>query len=112
VHFYSPGETDLVEHAGEIPRATVPSGGLAPEYGALLVETYLAALGGTEGIPCLAIDPAAVPSLPLAPEGAFVLSRIDGGSSVEDVVDMSGLARVEALRILCELLQRGIIRVD
>ena len=52
-----------------------------------------------------------VTSLPLEPQAAFVLSRVDGGSSVEDVIDMSGLARLDTLRILYALLEQGVIEV-
>lgn len=115
VHIYSASEiVEMVDlgDLGDLTGQAAPTQALAPAYGALLVETYLSALGGTMGVPCLAVHPAEVPSLPLGPQAAFVLSRIDGGSSVEDVLDMSGLPRVETLRILYELLQQGIIRVE
>ena len=76
-----------------------------------MAESYLAALGGIAGVPRLAVDPTRVPSLPLGPQVAFVLSRIDGACSVDDVLDMSGFAREETLRILYELLQQGVIEV-
>jgi hypothetical protein len=121
VHIYSSSEigdmVTLVELAdlGDLAAPSgrsLPTEPVSPEYDALLVETYLAALGGTHGIPCLAVPPARVPSLPLGPQAAFVLSRIDGGSTVEDVLDMTGLSRVETLRILYDLLQHEVIRVD
>jgi hypothetical protein len=115
VHIYSSQEiVDMVDlgDLGDLTGRASPTQALAPEYDALLIETYLSALGGTAGVPCLAVHPVAVPSLPLGPQAAFVLSRIDGASSVDDVLDMSGLPRVETLRILYELLQQGTIRVE
>jgi hypothetical protein len=97
---------------GDLTGRTSPTRSLLPEYDALLVETYLTALGGPASVPTLAVRQVDVAALPLGPQAAFVLSRIDGASSIEDVLDMSVLARVETLRILCELLQRGIIRVE
>jgi hypothetical protein len=38
-----------------------------------------------------------------------VLSRIDGFSTFEDVIDISGLPRFDTCRILDKLLQDGII---
>jgi hypothetical protein len=37
------------------------------------------------------------------------LSRIDGMSSFEDIIDISGLPRFETCKILSRLLQDGII---
>jgi hypothetical protein len=76
-----------------------------------LAETYLAALGGSDGCPRLAMAPSLVPSLPLGQRAAFVLSRIDGESSIEDVLDMSGFPREETLGILYDLLLQGVIEV-
>ena len=42
--------------------------------------------------------------------GITVLSRIDGMTSFEDIVDISGLPRFDTCRILNQLLQDGIIR--
>jgi len=38
-----------------------------------------------------------------------VLRFLDGMSTIEDVLDASGLPRVDALRILDDLLQRRVI---
>jgi hypothetical protein len=76
-----------------------------------LAETYLAALGGADRRPRLAMAQSLVPSLPLGQRAAFVLSRIDGESSVEDVLDMSGFPREETLAILYDLLQQGVIEI-
>jgi len=45
----------------------------------------------------------------LDPAAGFVLSRIDGFSTFEDVIDISGLPRFDTCRILDKLLQDGII---
>jgi hypothetical protein len=103
-----PGDAPAPSASSEA--TTVPPAS-TQEYDALLMETYLAALGGTEGCPVLAVEPRRVLTLPLGPQAAFVLSRIDGQSSVEDVLDMSSFPRVETLRILYDLLQQGIIEV-
>ena len=39
----------------------------------------------------------------------FVLTFVDGMSSVDDILDASGLPRVEALHILADLLTKGVI---
>lgn len=63
------------------------------------------------------IDKRAVPKI-IAPDlarvgldhrGAFLLGFIDGGTSVEDIVDASGIGEEEALAILADLEKRGAI---
>jgi hypothetical protein len=44
--------------------------------------------------------------------GAFVLGFIDGGSSLEDILDMSGLPKADLLRIIGELIDSGAVAID
>ena len=48
-------------------------------------------------------------SVPLHPEEAFLLSRIDGIASAEEVLDLSPLPRVRTLRLLVRLLRHRLI---
>jgi serine/threonine protein kinase len=45
----------------------------------------------------------------VSPEQAFLLSRLDGGASVEEVLDLSPLSRHDTLRQLLALLRDGLI---
>jgi serine/threonine-protein kinase len=45
----------------------------------------------------------------LLPEEAFLLSRIDGVASADEVLDLSPLPRLRTLRLLVRLLRRGLI---
>jgi serine/threonine protein kinase len=45
----------------------------------------------------------------LLPEEAFLLSRIDGIASADEVIDLSPLPRLRTLRLLVRLLRRGLI---
>jgi hypothetical protein len=47
----------------------------------------------------------------LDPRSAFLLSRIDGSMTVEDVLDVSGMPRTEALRVMALLVRRGAVVV-
>lgn len=67
--------------------------------------------------PAPAIDKRAVPKI-IAPDlarvgldhrGAFLLGFIDGGTTVEGIVDASGIGEEEALAILADLTKRGAI---
>jgi serine/threonine-protein kinase len=45
----------------------------------------------------------------LLPEEAFLLSRVDGIASADEVIDLSPLPRLRTLRLLVRLLRRGLI---
>jgi hypothetical protein len=49
------------------------------------------------------------PAADLDPKSAFLLSRLDGMSSVDDLLDISGMPRLEALRALALLVKRGVV---
>jgi serine/threonine protein kinase len=48
----------------------------------------------------------------VSPEQAFLLSRLDGGASVEEVLDLSPLSRRDTLRQLLALMRDGLIATD
>jgi serine/threonine-protein kinase len=54
----------------------------------------------------------APPQSDLTPGDAFVLSRIDGAISIEDLVDVCPLPRLQTLRSAARLLERGLIAID
>jgi hypothetical protein len=45
----------------------------------------------------------------LLPEEAFLLSRIDGVATAEEVIDLSPLPRLRTLRLLVRMLRRELI---
>ncbi|HWZ87516.1 MAG TPA: serine/threonine-protein kinase [Polyangiaceae bacterium] len=47
----------------------------------------------------------------VSPEQAFLLSRVDGGVTVEEVLDLSPLSRRDTLRLLIEMLRDGLVTV-
>ena len=57
-------------------------------------------------VPVLVAD---VTKLNLDHRAAFVLRFLDGMSSIEDILDASGLPRLEALSILDNLLRHQVI---
>ena len=58
----------------------------------------------------LRVQPPAAGEYPsLLPEEAFLLSRIDGVATTEEVLDLSPLPRVRTLRLLVRLLRRRLI---
>ncbi|MBP6628281.1 MAG: hypothetical protein KBG28_29715 [Kofleriaceae bacterium] len=45
----------------------------------------------------------------MSARAAFLLSRIDGVCSFDELLDVSGMPRFEAMRYLCRMLMRGLI---
>ena len=48
--------------------------------------------------------------LSLDHRAGFLLSLVDGRSTVDEVLDMSGMSELEALRLLLQLLQQNVIK--
>jgi hypothetical protein len=74
-------------------------------------DQLLARLGGDLKVPKLVIDRAKITALALDHRAGFVLSLVDGRIPIEDILDVSGMPRRDALRILCELVDRGAIKL-
>lgn len=80
------------------------AGKVARDHLPLVEKIYGALLGGPERVPT---HGQAMGSL--EPRSAFLLSRIDGSMTVEDVLDVSGMPRLEALREMALLVRRGAV---
>ena len=74
-----------------------------------LVHFHLARLGGLAAVLDLKVAGAEVRWLGLDHRAGFLLSLVDGTTTVEEIVDMSGMAKHEALRLLAELLDGGAV---
>ncbi|MDW8250942.1 MAG: hypothetical protein RMJ98_16735 [Myxococcales bacterium] len=73
---------------------------------------YEAKLGSLAGVPRVILPPDQVRWLSLDHRAGFLLSCIDGHSSVEDILDVSGMPAIDALRILHDLLVQKVIAVS
>lgn len=78
----------------------------------VLKQMYISRLGGMGGVPRLSLSGDKVKWLSLDHKAGFLLSRVDGFTSVEEILDVSGMPALEALRILFELSQQNVIRVS
>ena len=79
-------------------------GKVAQDYLPLVEQIYGAILGGADRVPTHGKAMGT-----LEPRSAFLLSRIDGAMTVEDVLDVSGMPRLEALREMALLVRRGAV---
>ncbi len=67
-------------------------------------------LGDLNRQPVLARPLHELGAAPISPRAAFLLSRVDGTLSLDEILDVSGMPRLEAYRYLCQLFLRGILR--
>ncbi len=65
----------------------------------------------THAVPWLIVTLDEVRRLPIDPRVGFIVSFIDGRSTVEMIVDMAGFPRALTLRILVKLLALGAIEL-
>lgn len=74
-----------------------------------LVALYTSRLGSLDRAPRVVLPDHEIRWLGLDNRSGFLLSRIDGKATVEEIIDMSGMARLEALRTLSELIAVGVV---
>ena len=75
-----------------------------------MMTVFQAYLGDLQRTPQLARPLHELASAPISPRAAFLLSRIDGLLSLDEILDVCGMPRLEAYRHLCQLFLRGILR--
>lgn len=75
----------------------------------LLEGQYVKIMGSTESIPVLRVSPEELRDKALDPRAGFILSLVDGATSVETLLDLSSMPRLEALRLMYELTVERVI---
>ena len=77
-----------------------------------LQEIYSQRIGDLEGIPTVQVPRHEIVWQNLDHRTGFLLSRIDGFLSYQDIIDVSGMAEFEAFRIIVGLMDEEIIGVN
>lgn len=72
-----------------------------------LSDMHLSRLGGPNKLPQIAVAGSEIRWLGLDHRAGFLLSHVDGKSTIDELVDLSGMARHEALKVLVELVDAG-----
>jgi hypothetical protein len=75
----------------------------------VLMQMYSARLGALTQVVNIAIPSDQIRWLSLDHRAGFLLSLVDGASSVEELLDICGMPRLDALRILYQLLEQRVI---
>jgi hypothetical protein len=76
-----------------------------------LEQLYINKIGSLDRVPVSALKDADLRWLGLDHRAGFVLSRVDGKATVEELVDICGMPRMEVFKTLIELLNQGAINV-
>jgi hypothetical protein len=75
----------------------------------VLESMYAARLGPLDRVPTVLVQRAQLRWLSIDHRAGFVLSLIDGSSTLEMILDVCGMPRLDAIRILHELVQQKIV---
>jgi hypothetical protein len=75
----------------------------------VLTQMYLSRLGGLDQVINVVLPPEELRWLNLDHRAGFLLSMVDGASTIEELLDISGMPRLDALRILATLREQRAI---
>lgn len=75
----------------------------------VLTGMYTARLGSLDQVVTVGVPGEQIRWLSLDHRAGFLLSLVDGSSTLEEILDISGMPRLDALRIMFSLLQEGVI---
>ena len=78
----------------------------------ILQQMYTARLGSTDLVPRVTLSSDQIRWLTLDHKSGFLLSCIDGYSTIDEILDVCGMPPLDALRILCDLVQQNVIAVS
>jgi len=76
-----------------------------------LVQLYESRVGDMQTVPVVKVPPSEIRWLGLDHRAGFLLSRVDGLGTVEQLIDISGMPRLEVLKTLVELLDSDAIEL-
>lgn len=78
----------------------------------VLTQMYAARLGQLDQVVSVAVPADQIRWLSLDHRAGFLLSLVDGMTSIEEILDVSGMTRLDALRIMFTLLQQRVIGLE
>jgi len=78
----------------------------------VLTQMYAARIGPMDQVAVVAVPPDQITWLSLDHRAGFLLSLVDGVSSIEEILDISGMTRLDALRIMYTLVQQNVITLQ
>jgi hypothetical protein len=77
-----------------------------------LQKLYESRLGALDRVPRIVMTPAGIAALTLDIFAGFLLSRVDGHSTLHEIAFAHGMSPDHALRVLSELYLQGVLALD
>ena len=77
-----------------------------------LSDGYSRKLGARSRTLRISVAPDKIPRLTIDHRSAFLLSRIDGVSTIDEILDVSGMPMLDAMRVLVELIEQRLVVAD
>jgi len=77
----------------------------------VLTQMFAARIGPLDQVISVAVSPEEVQWLALDHRAGFLLSLVDGQSTVDEILDISGMTRLDALKIIFDLIERHVVRL-
>jgi tetratricopeptide (TPR) repeat protein len=102
------GALDRFRAAADLEPDRIEVEGYIDAIRSRLLQRYRKRMGDTGSVPKLLIEPSAITRHQLPADAGFVLSLVDGETTVEQLIALSGMDAFEALRILNDLVDAGI----
>jgi hypothetical protein len=72
---------------------------------------FAARIGPLDQVISVVISPEEIQWLALDHRAGFLLSLVDGQSTVDEILDISGMTRLHALKIIFDLTERQVVRL-
>jgi hypothetical protein len=83
--------------------------GCAHSCRAKLTASYVESLGSLDRVPVMVAPLDELEARSVDHRAGFLLSQVDGATNLETILDVSGMPPLDALRIVRELVRRGIV---
>ncbi|HET6923386.1 MAG TPA: hypothetical protein VFI16_09580 [Anaeromyxobacteraceae bacterium] len=104
------GSLEMIEKILKIDGGHAEARAYLRQNESTLVSMYESKLGSLTNVPRLAIKPEEVMWLNLDHRAGFLLAQVDGSVNFEELFALSGLPRLDTVKILAQLLADGVIR--
>jgi hypothetical protein len=76
-----------------------------------LTQMFAARIGPLDQVMSVVVSPEEVQWLSLDHRAGFLLSLVDGQSTVDEILDISGMTRLDALKIIHDLAEQQVVRL-
>jgi hypothetical protein len=77
----------------------------------VLTQMFAARIGPLDQVITVVVSPEEVQWLSLDHRAGFLLSLVDGMSTVDEILDISGMTRLDALKILHDLTEQHVVKL-